>query len=503
MATRVKSHSCTATTPGSLDCRRSRVTIATWSPRCSEQDRIWAPCGSSIPRPDLTVPAAGAPWFMTLFGRDSLLTAWMALPADPSLASGVLQSLARLQGRDIVPSTEEQPGRIMHETRFGAATGLLLGGGDVYYGSVDSTPLFVMVLGELRRWGLHDEMVRQLLPHADRAVEWIETFGDRDGDGYVEYQRATPAGLANQGWKDSWDAIRFADGRLAEPPIALCEVQAYTYAAYVARSHFALEAGDIEVFEKYRGKADELRRRFNEDFWLEEQETFALGLDRTNGRSTRWLPTRAIVSGPVSPSQRRPSWCPVGFGAGHVLGVGGAHVGIDYGHVQSRQLSQRLGLAARQRPLRRGVRSVRAHRCRPPRHRSPAGRRRDLRGTASRAVRRVRPLGDLRAGRVPGVVLATGLGGGVTAALAADAPRSRAVGAGRPDSARPFAARFRPSSAGRGNRDRRRSTVRSHRRRFAHYERRGSARRTPRPPRTADAHHAALIPSVLVPRTRS
>jgi glycogen debranching enzyme len=231
------------------------------------------------PETKLTVPAAGAPWFMTLFGRDSLLTSWMALPVDPSLASGVLRSLARLQGTRVDPATEEEPGRIMHEVRFSAATGLALGGGDVYYGSVDATPLFVMLLGELRRWGLHDDLVEELLPHADRALGWIEEFGDRDGDGYVEYERATARGLANQGWKDSWDAIRFADGRLAEPPIALCEVQAYTYAAYVARAHFAREAGDTATFARYCEKAETLRRRFNEDFWLEDQGTFALGLD--------------------------------------------------------------------------------------------------------------------------------------------------------------------------------------------------------------------------------
>lgn len=236
------------------------------------------------PATGLTVPAAGAPWFMTLFGRDSLLTAWMALPVDPSLASGVLRSLARLQGKAIDPATEEEPGRIMHEVRFQAASGLALGGGGVYYGSVDATPLFVMLLGELRRWGLHPDLVEELLPHADRALAWIEEFGDRDGDGYVEYLRATPHGLANQGWKDSWDAVRFADGTLAEPPIALCEVQAYVYGAYVARAHFAREAGDRATLERYARKAAELRRRFNDEFWLEEQGTFALGLDARKRR---------------------------------------------------------------------------------------------------------------------------------------------------------------------------------------------------------------------------
>ncbi|HEX4902757.1 MAG TPA: glycogen debranching N-terminal domain-containing protein [Acidimicrobiales bacterium] len=230
--------------------------------------------------PDLPILAAGAPWFMTVFGRDSLLTAWMTLLADSSLAHGVLETLARFQGDDVDPSTEEEPGKILHEMRFGDAGGLALGGGSVYYGTADATPLFVMLLGELRRWNPDDQLVGRLLPHADRALDWIEHFGDRDGDGYVEYQRSDERGLANQGWKDSWDAIRFADGRFAEPPIALAEVQGYVYAAYVARAHFAQEAGDDDAFARWSEKASTLRRRFNEDFWLESEGTYALALDR-------------------------------------------------------------------------------------------------------------------------------------------------------------------------------------------------------------------------------
>ncbi len=248
---------------------------------CSGEDlgalRIFDP-----DHPNAPIVAAGAPWFMTLFGRDSLLTSFMTLPADASLAHGVLETLARSQGDKIDPVSEEEPGKILHEARFGSAVGLATERGEAYYGSIDATPLFVMLLGELRRWGLEHQFVDQLLPHADRAIEWIENFGDRDGDGYVEYERQNPRGLANQGWKDSWDAIRFADGRLAEPPIALCEVQGYVYAAYVARAHFAREAGDEALFRHFRGKADALRKRFNEDFWLEEQGCFALGLDGRN-----------------------------------------------------------------------------------------------------------------------------------------------------------------------------------------------------------------------------
>lgn len=229
--------------------------------------------------PEVPVVAAGAPWFMTVFGRDSLLTAWMTLLADPRLAEGVLTTLARFQGEDEVATTEEQPGKILHEMRFGSAAGASLRGGDVYFGSVDATPLFVMLLGELRRWDLADDVVARLLPHADRALDWIAGWGDRDGDGYVEYRRLSPDGLANQGWKDSWDAVRHLDGTLADGPIALCEAQAYVYAAYVARAHFAREAGDAPTFARYRTMAADLRRRFNEDFWLEEEGWFALGLD--------------------------------------------------------------------------------------------------------------------------------------------------------------------------------------------------------------------------------
>ncbi len=229
--------------------------------------------------PERVVVAAGAPWFMTVFGRDSLLTAWMALLVDPELAVGVLQTLARFQGRDVDPRHDEEPGRILHEMRFGEAGSLSLGGGSIYYGTADATPLFVMLLGELRRWGVARDVVDELLPNADRAIEWIEQFGDADGDGYVEYQRATDRGLANQGWKDSWDGIRYGDGRVAQAPIALCEVQAYTYGAYLARAHFAFEAGDTSAYERFRARAAQLKTAFNRDFWLEDRGWFAVGLD--------------------------------------------------------------------------------------------------------------------------------------------------------------------------------------------------------------------------------
>ncbi|WP_283134099.1 amylo-alpha-1,6-glucosidase [Rhizohabitans arisaemae] len=218
--------------------------------------------------------AAGAPWSMTLFGRDSLITSWMALPLDQSLALGTLRRLARLQGQKVDPATGEEPGKILHELRSGVRSG------GAYYGSVDSTPLFVMLLGELRRWGLHPREVDDLLPHADRAVAWIEEYGDVDGDGFVEYAPGTEQDGVSQGWKDQFDAITFADGRIARAPIVLAEVQGYVYAAYMAYSHFNRENGNPARAAKYRMKAMRLKQRFNQEFWLPDQKMFAIGLDR-------------------------------------------------------------------------------------------------------------------------------------------------------------------------------------------------------------------------------
>ncbi|MDE8668796.1 glycogen debranching N-terminal domain-containing protein [Pseudarthrobacter sp. H3Y2-7] len=229
--------------------------------------------------PDRVAVAAGAPWFMALFGRDSLLSSYMAMLVDSSLAAGTLQTLAALQGTKVDNDSEEQPGRIPHEVRLGVTAGLSLGG-TAYYGTADATPLFVSVLGELSRWGLSDDIVDSLLPHADRALEWIEKYGDRDGDGFVEYLRPNTHGLVNQGWKDSWDGVNFADGRMAEPPIALCEVQGYVYAAYVARSLLARSLGDTETEHRWAERAATLKKAFNETFWLPDKGYFALALDK-------------------------------------------------------------------------------------------------------------------------------------------------------------------------------------------------------------------------------
>jgi glycogen debranching enzyme len=228
--------------------------------------------------PERAVVAAGAPWFLALHGRDAIFAAYMSLILDPELALSTVETLARFQGRDVDDRTEEQPGRIAHRLGF-SSMGFGQGPGAVSYGSVDATPLFVMLLGELRRWGMAPEVVDRLLPHADRALEWVTSFGDRDGDGYVEYQRSTNRGERYQAWKDSTDPIRFPDGQPARGPLAPAEVQGYVYAAYRARSHFAAEAGDRAGADRWREAAAELQAAFNRDFWVDDGGWVALALD--------------------------------------------------------------------------------------------------------------------------------------------------------------------------------------------------------------------------------
>jgi glycogen debranching enzyme len=229
--------------------------------------------------PERTVIAAGAPWFMTLFGRDSLLTGWMMLPLDPMLALGTVRTLAELQGREVNPISEEQPGRILHEVRSGPAGEFVLGEGNAYYGSVDATPLFVMLVGELYRWGVPPARLDDLLPNVWAALDWMARFGDADGDGFLEYRRATTRGLRNQGWKDSFDGVNYRNGTLAEPPIALAEVQGYAYAAWLTGAQLAERIGERTRAAGYRARAAALRRAFAEQFWLPEHGHLAAALD--------------------------------------------------------------------------------------------------------------------------------------------------------------------------------------------------------------------------------
>lgn len=235
--------------------------------------------------------AAGVPWFDTLFGRDSILTAIMCLPYAPHVARSVLIALAQYQGTVTDDSREEQPGKIVHEIRRceTANTGEVVSGR--YYGSIDCTPLFVLLAAEYYRWTADLPLMKELRNSIDAALDWIDDYGERDGDGYLEYLRKAPAGLENQGWKDSWDAIVDESGELLAPPIALVEVQGYVYAAKKAIAG-VYEALGIEArASSLTTSAVRLRRRINTDFWMPEGY-FALALDR-NKKPARVLTSNA------------------------------------------------------------------------------------------------------------------------------------------------------------------------------------------------------------------
>ncbi|HYZ91926.1 MAG TPA: glycogen debranching N-terminal domain-containing protein [Actinomycetota bacterium] len=231
--------------------------------------------------PGQPMPAAGLPWFMTVFGRDSLLTSFQALPFTPELAETTLRVLARYQATELDDFRDAEPGKILHEIRFGELTHFDERPHSPYYGTADATPLFLVLLDEYERWTGDAELVRELEPIARAALRWIDEHGDRDGDGYVEYERRnTDTGLENQCWKDSWDSIRFADGAIAKGPIATCEIQGYVYDAKVRSARLAREIwGDEELADRLEAEAENLRRRFNEDFWLNQRECYALALD--------------------------------------------------------------------------------------------------------------------------------------------------------------------------------------------------------------------------------
>lgn len=218
--------------------------------------------------------AAGAPWFFTLFGRDSLWTARLLLPLGAQVAEGTLRTLAAYQGTRIDIETAEEPGKILHELRR-ASIGLFNEGTSlppVYYGTVDATPLWICLLADAHQAGLADDVVRSLTPHLRAALGWLRDSGDRDGDGLLEYVDASGRGLANQGWKDSGDSIQWRDGRLAMPPIALCEVQAYAYEAAIRGSDLLDRFGDPGEGDPWRAWAARLRAAFHERYWISDAD---------------------------------------------------------------------------------------------------------------------------------------------------------------------------------------------------------------------------------------
>jgi glycogen debranching enzyme len=224
------------------------------------------------------LPAAGCPWFMTVFGRDTLITCLQTMLFGPDLARAALRELAALQAREDDPLRDAEPGKIVHEVRRGKCA---LKWFDKYYGTLDATPLFLILLSEVWRWTDDTALVRELQEPALAALRWIDEYGDRDGDGFVEYERRTERGLENQSWKDSGDSQRFHDGRLAQGSIAPCEVQGYVYDAKRRMSELAREVWrDSELANRLEGEADELRTRFDEAFWVPSRGGYyALALD--------------------------------------------------------------------------------------------------------------------------------------------------------------------------------------------------------------------------------
>ncbi|MCG5454650.1 glycogen debranching protein [Micromonospora sp. PSH03] len=227
-------------------------------------------------------PAAGLPWFLSMFGRDSLITAYQTVCFGPRLTRGALRTLAKYQGDEVDEFRDEEPGKIIHEVRTGELTQLGIKPHDPYYGTADATQLWLIMLSEYWRWTLDDDLVRDLRDNVHAALRWIDEYGDRDGDGYVEYGTRSPQGLGNQCWRDSWDGVQFGDGTIPVLPIATCEIQGYTYDAKLRIAELA-DGGPLDdpaLARRLRAEAEDLRARFNRDFWIEDRGGYyAIGLD--------------------------------------------------------------------------------------------------------------------------------------------------------------------------------------------------------------------------------
>ncbi len=337
------------------------------------------------------LPAAGMPWFMTVFGRDTIITCLQTLLFGPELARSALGALAELQAKEDDAMIDAEPGKIVHEVRHGKAAQNWF---ECYYGTVDATPLYLILLSEVWRWTDDAAFVRGLREPAMAALRWIDEYGDLDGDGLVEYQRRSEHGIENQSWKDSYDSQRFADGRFAESPIAAVEVQGYVYDAKRRMAELARSVWrDRELAERLDRDADEMYDAHQRPV-----------LDGAKGRLLRSRARQGQGPGRLSllehgapPVEWRRAAGTGGRrgrradGAGPVVGLGGAHDGRDRGRLQPALVPRRHRLAARQLPDRLGSRLVRplagdaAHRPPHPRRRRP------LQLRAARGLRRLPP----------------------------------------------------------------------------------------------------------------
>jgi glycogen debranching enzyme len=238
------------------------------------------------------VPAAGVPWFATLFGRDSLITSFEILTLYPPFALSVLEELGKLQGKVVDNWRDEEPGKIPHEIRVGELTALRTIPYDPYYGSVDGSLLYVIALFEAYRFCGEKSILEKHLPVAERCLEWAANWGDFDGDGFIEYQTRSPQGYRNQGWKDSWDAIVYPSGIVVDTPITLSEVQGYYYDALMKMAEIYKILGYSEKVGGLVNHAINLRDRFNESFWVESEGYYAFGLNNKK------LPITTVASNP-------------------------------------------------------------------------------------------------------------------------------------------------------------------------------------------------------------